>query len=650
MKIEKITLNNFQGVRYFEARFDGRNADVLGDNATGKTTLLNAHTWLLFGRAGDGQPNYTPQTTDEDGGLTHNLDHSVEETLIQDDGSHITLKKVYHEVYKKQRGSQAEQLAGRTVDHYINGVPVKEAEYTERVADFCGGDIEQGKILTLPDYFAAELPWQKRRAYLLELCGDISDDAVIQSCDKLADLPAVIVEYGGGAKISVDELKAIVKSRMTKVNDELKRIPARIDEAERAMPDIPDGITREQAQQAVTDAHAALDKASRELTAANDPSVALAEARARAAEARTRFMDSQREYSTWVSNGMREHDKSIRDGLYSAQSELRNVQDEIAENERKFNAAIQLREKLTAEYKEVWALKWDESRENCPTCGQALPAERIAEMREEFNANRAKRLEEINKRGKAECSKEYIDSLQCKLSQLIERKTEIQARIKDIEAQPALELPNFNETEPGAKVTKELDDALNEVRRLEDEAAMARRDIEPKLQAYKDKLSEAQRILANIDTAERQQARIAELEAEQQKLNAEYENLDRALWLCEEFVREKVALLTDSINSKFDAVRFRLFVQQVNGGLREDCEVLIPSPDGNLVPYTTANNGAKINAGLQIIDALSRHWGVYMPVIIDNAESITRLQQIPAQTIALRVSENHKTLKVDIGG
>ena len=75
---------------------------------------------------------------------------------------------------------------------------------------------------------------------------------------------------------------------------------------------------------------------------------------------------------------------------------------------------------------------------------------------------------------------------------------------------------------------------------------------------------------------ERQRQRIAELEAEEKNLAAEYEKTEQGVYLCEVFVKTKVALLTERINSKFKSVSFQLFREQTNGGVADFCEVLVP--------------------------------------------------------------------------
>ena len=101
------------------------------------------------------------------------------------------------------------------------------------------------------------------------------------------------------------------------------------------------------------------------------------------------------------------------------------------------------------------------------------------------------------------------------------------------------------------------------------------------------------------------------------------------------------------INSKFKNVRFRLFKQQINGGIIDDCEVMAKTGTGYM-PYGTANNAARISAGLEIIRTFSRTWGLQMPVFVDNAESITRLDTDGLQVIRLVVSEDDKTLRIEM--
>ena len=146
----------------------------------------------------------------------------------------------------------------------------------------------------------------------------------------------------------------------------------------------------------------------------------------------------------------------------------------------------------------------------------------------------------------------------------------------------------------------------------------------------------------------RQRQRIAELEAEEKSLAAEYEKTEQGVYLCEVFVKTKVALLTERINSKFKSVSFQLFREQTNGGLADCCEVLVPGEGGAMVPYSTANKAAVVNAGLEIIATLSHHYGVRLPIVVDNAESVTELLPVDSQVIRLVVSAEDESLRVEV--
>lgn len=172
--------------------------------------------------------------------------------------------------------------------------------------------------------------------------------------------------------------------------------------------------------------------------------------------------------------------------------------------------------------------------------------------------------------------------------------------------------------------------------------------ITEEIQAVKESIREQQEIKGKFAAAESQQERINQLRDKEKSLSGEYESIERGIFLCELFIKAKVGMLTEKINGKFSSVRFRLFQEQINGGIKEDCEVMIPSEGGRMVPYAFANNAARINAGLEIIDVLSKHWGLSIPVFVDNAESVTRLTQMDTQLIRLVVSEADKKLRLEV--
>ena len=168
-------------------------------------------------------------------------------------------------------------------------------------------------------------------------------------------------------------------------------------------------------------------------------------------------------------------------------------------------------------------------------------------------------------------------------------------------------------------------------------------DLKLKKNELRLKVTVLEKQLAFKESNRKASERIAELEAEEVKLSEKIAELEGLEMLSEEFIRAKVELLEEKVDSKFKYVSFKMFRNQNNGGLEECCE-----PCVNGVPFTSnLNDAAKINAGLDIINTLCSHYGVNAPIFIDNRESTNKIIDVDSQVINLRVSED-KELKVEV--
>ena len=88
MELLTLSLENFQGLKHEEIQLDGHSASIYGRNASGKTTIFNAITWLLFGKPSTWAKNWDPKTKGPNGDL-HNLEHSATGTFRLDDGQTV---------------------------------------------------------------------------------------------------------------------------------------------------------------------------------------------------------------------------------------------------------------------------------------------------------------------------------------------------------------------------------------------------------------------------------------------------------------------------------------------------------------------------------------------------------------------------------
>lgn len=652
MKILILQLENFQGIKNASFKFDGKNAGIYGDNATGKTTVFNAITWLLFDRASTDAKNFTPKTRDAQGDA-HNLNHAVSAQLQADDGRRISFKKTFHEVYKKKRGSAIEEFSGHTIDYCVDGVPVKEKEYTIALASICG-DAQRMKLLTMPHYFSEGLSWDARREILLEMCGDTSDADVIASDNHLCDLYEYLQIPGTNQTYSVDDYKKIAAAKKADINRELQEIPGRIDEAQRA---ITDGEFSESDEQQMSALQAEYDRISVEKARALAGDSGLS--RVREKESQIAAMMAQ-ERAAYIENAANSNAKvnsainELQQQIQAAQTRLNTAESIRQRHMDAMQRLTDLREHLLLQYRQVQAERWDENEAVCPTCHRALPDENVAQMHESFNLKKSKRLDDINAQGQQEASKQMIDELQKSICVQTEdfnnAKREIETLNEQMEQQRKRykQFVPFEQTDTFAQLSVQASDCERERSEADKNAQAAIEILNTKLQTLNSRIYALRQRQTQAEQAKIQLRRISELEAREKDLSAQYEKIERGVYLCDQFTKTKVSLLTNRINSKFHSVRFRLFQEQINGGIKDDCEVMVPCEDGRLIPYTVANHAARVNAGLEIIDALSRYWGVSMPVVIDNAESITRLANTHTQLIRLVVSENDKQLRLEL--
>ncbi|RME62432.1 MAG: hypothetical protein D6778_11200, partial [Nitrospirae bacterium] len=165
--------------------------------------------------------------------------------------------------------------------------------------------------------------------------------------------------------------------------------------------------------------------------------------------------------------------------------------------------------------------------------------------------------------------------------------------------------------------------------------------IKEEIKNLEAEIREVESKLASLDVVKKAKARIEDLKAEERELAEAFEDIQEQIYLLEEFTRKKVTLIEERVNETFSLTRFKLFEEQINGGLKETCEVTY-----NGVPYRNLNNGMRINIGLDVINTLSRYHGVSVPVWIDNAESVTSLINTNGQIIRLVVSEQDKALRI----
>jgi len=620
IKLNRLTVDNFMGIRHFVFEPNGQSVVILGVNGAGKTTLFSAFLYLLFGKNAEGKADFSLKTLNN-GQEVHNLDHMVE-GVFDVDGKEISLKKVFREKYTKKRGNANHEFTGHVTDHYIDDVPVKANEWDERISHIIDEDIF--KLLTDPKFFNS-LHWQKRRALLLEVCGDISDEAVIASDESLTVLPEIL----DGKK--QNDRKELIKTRQSKINDRLKEIPARIDELQRSLTDI-SGYDVDIMQGVIAE----LDK---EIEAMRDDTH-LSKLRKQKAELQAQVSELELEKDKVHRGIFKDREdrlESIEKEIKAKRSNLTNILNELPRKQNAIDYNEKEMARLRTQYNEIEEKGIKHGISNtCPTCGQALPKDQVDAAIKHHNQNQASLLGGINSEGKRlktenEKLKGDIEALKEKSFAIDKEIKALEAKIKEIEDTP------LNNPFDSSKIDK-----------IKAEIAEIEKEItgrpSPDTTGLEGKRSTLQGHIAEVKTSKKTRIRIQELMAEEKALAAEYEKLEGQLSLLDRFIVAKVNLLESKINSKFQLARFKLFEEQINGGISETCIAL---GGENQVPFGEGlNTGMEINVGLDIIRTLSEHYGIKAPVFIDHAESVTEILDPGTQTIKLMVSEDHPTMEV----
>ena len=649
MKLKTLKLTNFEGIKSLEINADGKSLSIYGDNGTGKTTIADAQAWLLFDKDSSLTPNFLPKPRNTDGEEMHNVDTEVEGVYILDDGAEISFRKVFSENWKKKRGSAEPTFSGHTISYYIDGAPKKEAEYNAYLESIA--DIRTLMLLSMPQYFADVLDIKKRRELLMALAGDIDDFDIINSCEELKPLMHLMLKPGATANwYGMDEFIQISKAAEKKANADLKEIPGRIDEATRSMSNVTDKRA-EEVKKEIGRLNAKRVALQLEASATDSQMIQslkadIAASKAKLEKKRAEYFKQSLAVNSEVHKKICELSDKYMEQIQAAKSVKQAYNDKLTAIERLRTT----RDSLIQQWQEINASEWSGDT-ICPTCGQAIPEDKIEEAKAQFNEQKSLKLEILNKEGK-KCSKEIIAAAEAEAETLHSKAVSAEAAAnktsveRDKLKSQIKDAAPFENTDIYSEIMRDINTSQAQIDALQDCKNEKNADKTAEIADIDKQLADLSMEAAQYDADCRIRERIKELEAQEKACAEAYAKARQGLDLAETFGRKKAEMLTDKINAHFNNVRFRLFKVQINGGIADDCEVMALTSAG-YIPYSTANNAARINAGLEIIKGFSKVHEVSMPVFVDNAESITKLVSDDMQVIRLIVSEQDKTLRIE---
>ena len=588
----------------------GKNASILADNAKGKTTIYNAFTWLISGKDSFNRSDFGIKPLDENGQEVHFIEVEVEAELLVD-GKPMKMKKVLTENWVKPRGQTEQEYKGNNTAYFFDEVPMGATQYKAKVDELIGEEVF--RLLTNPLYFNQhyKLPkltdWQSRRALLFEMCGDISDETIIQMNPNLAKLPEVLDGK------SIDDRKAIIAQSIKKLNEQIIVIGPKINENMRLIPETATDYTA--TEQRLKTLKMELEGIEKELTDAGNVAQVhmkkqqeLFSLKNQLENVKSRiFKDANKDYQK-----LTERKRVLESEKFNKESLMRQHQNNIESNNIIITANGKERELLIAEWKRLSAelqnaqtMEFVEPDEDftCPTCKQELPADdkekKIAELRANFETQMEAQIRQLRQKIDANVARgKDIATKTTELKALNDRAESIIQEIKkDIEAINAelitvsaeLDKPT---AEPDYSADAEYNELSDKIKELEAELNKPVEDISLELRAKKNaatsEIEDCNRILNNKRVAEEAKARIEELKQQEKDLSVQKSQLEGQLNLITEFIKAKANTLTDIMNSKFKHVKFELFETQINGNMVECCNTLV-NTNGCWVPFADGN-------------------------------------------------------------
>lgn len=628
--VQSLDIENFKGIQALHLELSSGMTSVYGDNATGKTTVYDALTWLLFGKDSVGSTRFTVKPAGRKG-LTPTV---TAHCLVN--GQVRKLRKVLRERWAKPRGGAVAQYEGDTVDYTVDDVPYQERAYKQLIAELV--DEERFRLLTGVHYFARELPWRARRRLLAEMCELPDDAAILTRAPQFAPLAQAV-----GAR-TVEEYKTVLLAARKGANKTLDSLPIRMDECERLVSALT--VTDYEAAQAEQEALAVRCRAVQAELARLDGDALLTEAQAARATLLAEYQALEAE-NTAHRAGQRVPVRDERPALQAELLQLETAIDNIREEISRAQTTIEQGQLRLAGLQGLDAV-CEPVMDRCPTCGQPLPPEQLSEARARLEADRQRRMDALAKdraffEQTVKQGEETVREQRTALAQKTAARDACAVRLAAYQPpeQPAVfDLPDYQTRK--CALDLRLAAVGDRIAALASGQAQEKQRLTEQLIALEAQRTKAEQVLSGKVHLEEARARLRTLAAEQQECAERLREIDKNIALCEDFDRYKVQFLTDAVNCRFQLARFRLFHEQVNGGLADCCDVMVDD-----VPYQDLNHAMQVNVGIDIIRSLSAHYGLRVPLVVDNAESVTALQSIPTQVIRLVVSASDHKLRVE---
>lgn len=637
--LKKAVLENF--MCYASRTFDFYDiTKIMAENGVGKSTIATAYLWCLFNC--DYELKDNPVVRREvDGVSVDDMDVSVELTLDVD-GKEITMKKVQKRTYKEAvKDGKIVTTVSDNNSYYVNSVPKTLTAFNE----YLGINMKMFKACSNINAFLSRKP-DEMREYLFSLIESVTDLDMARSRKELAELVPMLEKY------TVEEIRSMNKLISSNVDKQSPVIDGQIKEKERDIQiksDIDTSdleLLRNSLKEQIADC----------VAKQTDNDKLLAEydkASADVLDLKFKQGDLSRKANEDNIKARREIEDKIADKKFLVKQTEKTVADTescIAGSKKTIECIKAYLQTERDKWKEENERKFDDSSLICPYCGNEYKEDKKEQLKADFAKHKADNLKAITDNGnmyseRLKKERESLTKLVSELPQHNESLEMLNAAIADLEKQLS-ELPqeiDVSVTEEYKALEQKIAEKEQAMHKANDISSI-KAELKAQENGLRQQLSECERKIAESNT-EKDEQRLEELRAEQRTQEQNKANAEKILDLLDELDKAKNETLSDSINSHFSLVKWKLFELNKSGGYKSVC---IPTVNGKSILTTMSNKGNRILGRVDICNSIQKISGMSVPIILDDSESLDSTNQkkvadmVDSQLIMLIVNDSEK--------
>lgn len=639
--LKKLTLKNFRGIKELEVNFNDVATNISGENGTGKSTIFNAFCWLLFGKDKEERKDFNIRPIIE-GELLRKVDCEVSATLLVG-SNNVEIRRVFKEKWVKPRGQTEEVFSGNETECFWNDSPISVTEYQKRINDIVNESLF--KMITNPLFFS-KMKWQDQREQLFQIAGTITD---VDIAAKKPEFSLLLDKISGK---SMADFKREIGAKKRRLKDELEQVQPRIDQTYRLMPELSNFDLIESEVKEYQNKIEAIDRAIADKNeAAKHQQAIIADKLDQINELKNQqrkiLYDARAAHGNAVFNANQKHYEivnniqSLKTTINRLTADLNTIVITIEKTESNVELKLKELEKLRQNWQSVNESEYTSS-DLCSCCNQELPSVMKADARKLFSEAKAAKIASITDSGNVinneikalEKQSEDLDDKRKEIeNSIVEQNDKLEIlKIQILDAPPILaqEL-DANDVPEYVKLSKEIDkleSTINEIPRADTE------ELQESKKSIQNEIDIRKNILLNKSLIAKYTAEIKALEERGKELSQLIADIEREEFVIQQFNKVKIDECELRINSLFTFVNFKLFEYTIDGNEIETCIPLVAG-----VPFGAANTAGQINAGIDIINALTEFYDISAPIFIDGRESINDIAYTDSQIINLVVSK-----------